>query len=137
MKKKTIIIISASIICIILVVFIGNNVLINNRVEEDNIEIKFFYDDSKTWEKVDSSDGRAIAKILSGYKLKEVDIPSCGFTDDIAIYINNRKNVFCLACDGCPIIYWKNKNTYFRLSEKDNRQLHSVLKKYGMKFPCI
>ena len=42
---------------------------------------------------------------------------------------------FSVACDGCPIIKYKNK--YFYVSEIELEQIHNIMKKYGAKFPCI
>ena len=40
------------------------------------------------------------------------DSPSCGFSENIAIRIND-KDIFCVARDGCPIVYWTSKKCSF------------------------
>lgn len=40
------------------------------------------------------------------------DTPSCGFDEEIAIKINNDEQIFCIACDFCPRVYWVNKDSY-------------------------
>ena len=136
MKKS--IISCVIIIGFIFIMVILNNMIVNIKIEDDNMELKYYYADSKISTKVDLLDSRVISEILNGYVLKEVGgVPTCGFTDDIAIYTNDKQNIFCIACDSCPIIYWKNKNIYISISEKEMEELHQILKKYGMIFPCV
>lgn len=65
------------------------------------------------------------------------DNPSCGFSENIAISMNSGQNTFCVARDGCPIIYWKNQEMYFRLTEEDYEVLIDLLEKYGFIIPCV
>lgn len=42
-----------------------------------------------------------------------------------------------VACDGCPMVYYKNENRYFKLSEEENKMLKRILEKYGFYFPYV
>ena len=46
----------------------------------------------------------------------EHDMPSCGFSEERAIMFNDSQT-FCLACDDCDIIFWKERNVYFCISQ--------------------
>lgn len=69
-------------------------------------------------------------------KMLYYDSPSCGFDDEISVRFDNSQT-FCFACDGCPVIYWKEKNMYFRLSSSEQQELYNLLDTYGFQFPCI
>ncbi|MBQ4617539.1 MAG: hypothetical protein IJB27_04105 [Clostridia bacterium] len=62
--------------------------------------------------------------------------PSCGFTEDVAIKLDN-KDTFCIACDKCGIVFWKEQLRYFRLTDSENEQLRAMLESHGFRFPCI
>ena len=64
------------------------------------------------------------------------DKPSCGFSDEISIVINDGQT-FCIARDTCAIIYLKEKNLYFSVSEKDIELIHGIFENHGGKFPCV
>jgi len=49
----------------------------------------------------------------------------------------NGTERFCFACDSCPVVYWKNKNKFIKLSEKENEELKGILALYGFEFPCL
>ena len=76
-----------------------------------------------------------IKSIFDG-KILYRDNPSCGFTENISVILNDSYT-FCFACDTCPVIYWKEENKYFRLTEKELEQLYKLLEEYGLHFPCI
>ena len=64
------------------------------------------------------------------------DNPSCGFTEDVSIKFDDSQT-FCFANDGCPIIYWKEKDKYFNIDEDEKSRLDIALKKFDILFPCI
>lgn len=98
-------------------------------------QVIFEYADVKISENLSDEDLTAIKKIFDG-KRPYNDIPSCGFSDKIAVVLDGSQ-VFGVACDGCPNIYYKNKGKYFSLSDEENEILRSILKKYGFTFPCV
>ena len=98
-------------------------------------ETNFKYNTADFHMQLSNDDLLLINNIFSGKKLYN-DNPSCGFTQNVSIILNNTES-FYIACDSCPIIYWKNKNKYFRISEKEYSQLKDVLEKYGFTFPCV
>ncbi len=77
-----------------------------------------------------------LIKSIFDKKKMYMDNPSCGFSDDISVRFNDSQTV-CFACDTCPIIYWKEENRYFSITEKEKMQLYNVLENYGFLFPCI
>ena len=62
-------------------------------------------------------------------KLMYYDTMYCGFSEENAIRLDNQ--VFYIAQDGCSVVYWKNKNRYFNLSDKALDGLEEKLKAYG------
>lgn len=76
-----------------------------------------------------------ICEIFDGKNLYS-DSPSCGFSENVSLQFNDGQT-FCIACDTCPIIYWKQKNKFFKISEKEKDQLYNILMAYGFAFPCV
>lgn len=86
-------------------------------------------------EALTEDDLAAICKMFDG-KMLYKDNPSCGFDGKNAIVLCGDE-VFCVACDGCPILFYENKDRYFRLSDEENDRLHRILAQYGLNFPCV
>lgn len=76
-----------------------------------------------------------IENILNG-KIRFSDNPSCGFDETISIVLDCEQT-FCLAQDGCPLVYLKEENSYIKLSESEIEILHDLLAEYGVYFPCV
>ena len=53
----------------------------------------------------------------------------CGFEESTSVVLGDQ--IFCIACDGCAKVYWKNQNKYFNLSNREYLALMECLKKYG------
>lgn len=77
-----------------------------------------------------------VVKLLDGRFLYH-DTPSCGFSAEVSIRFNNGTETFCIARDMCPILYWKNREMYIKLTEQNAQTLRKILRGYGMQFPCI
>lgn len=80
-----------------------------------------------------SEDLDAVMDLFNG-KVCTYDNPSCGFGEEfqIIIHTNDGSHIFYIAQDSCGIVYWKNKQKYFRLSDRENTYLRSLLNKtYG------
>lgn len=108
-----------------------------DRIDTDsysNGTVRFQYEKENVTRQVDGQDLNMIKSFFNDKKLYK-DNPSCGFTENVSIQFN--KQIYCFACDGCPIIYWKNENKYFSLSSEELNKLHIILNKYGFRFPCI
>ncbi|MGN0370681.1 MAG: hypothetical protein ACI4EW_09060 [Butyrivibrio sp.] len=97
------------------IVYISNNLNINEECKENELS--------------------EICNIFNG-KILYKDDPACGFSEEISIKINEGQT-FCPACDSCPVVYWKEKNRYFRLSDEEIRRIHEIFESYGAVFPCI
>lgn len=61
------------------------------------------------------------------------DEPSCGFDKNISIKFDN--DYYCIACDSCGIVKFKDK--YFNISNSERSKVEKIFKKYGGTFPCI
>lgn len=112
--------------------------LIVNRVNMDfakKAETCFVYDDINSKNLLNDKELKELKTIFDG-KIMYSDNPSCGFTEDISVKFNNNQT-FCIARDNCPIVYWKEKNKYIRLSEKEKTKLYDLLSPYGFFFPCV
>ena len=137
MKKKTAII---SVCIAVSVAVLAVIFLLSFEQTEMNFAqngtVKFYYADTKIEEPLAKEDFDNLCKLFNG-KLLVSDHPSCSFEDNISVSFNAGEQVFCIACDGCPVIYWKNKDRYFNISDNENRMLKEILQKYGCYFPCI
>lgn len=79
-----------------------------------------------------------LARIQSIFEGKRMykDSPSCGFTENVSVRLDGSQT-FCLACDTCPVIYWKEENRYFKISEAEKDELYRLLEAHGFSFPCV
>lgn len=98
-------------------------------------EVNFVYGDNSVVETLTEQELETVKDILDGSKLHR-DNPSCGFSEEVSIKFNDEMTL-CLACDGCPIIYWKEKNRYITLTEEEYNKLEELLTNYGITFPCL
>ncbi len=71
---------------------------------------------------INKEDMLIIKEIFNGKELFR-DNPSCGFDENISLCFDNI--TFSVACDGCPIIKYKNK--YFYVSEIELEQIHNIM----------
>lgn len=99
-------------------------------------KVFFRYAESDVQEVLSASDLSSISKMFAG-KIVYKDMPSCGFSESVSIQINEGSQVFYVARDGCGVIYWKNADKYFKLSDNEIKILHSILINYGFSFPCV
>ena len=101
----------------------------------DEGEAVFRYGERDAVQPISAEDLSRICDLLDGKRLYSDD-PSCGFSDDVSVVMNGTER-FCFACDSCPVVYWKNKNKFIKLSEKENEELKGILALYGFEFPCL
>lgn len=102
-----------------------------NIILADQAIVAQMYDNNVNF-KLSDEDTKKIKEMFAG-KWCYLDNPSCGFNENVYIQIGINK--FLPACDGCAIV--KNGNKYFALSEQERKTLDRILKKYGIKFPCV
>lgn len=123
MKKKIVVIIAA-VVCIAIAFFAVPK--ISFYVCEPTV-----YFDIEGYDKVDtklsSEDAETVRKMFEG-KSWYFDSPSCGFSENASIKIGC--NTYMPACDGDEIV--KSGLMYFNLSDKENKELRRILKKYGV-----
>lgn len=136
MKKIAVILIP---IIIVAVITISSIVLVKTNTVNMDFAKKgktvFRYNDSNIEYSLSEQEKSLICDLFSG-KRKYKDNPSCGFSDDIAIILNDSQT-FCIARDTCPIIYWKEEDKYFKITEKEKNELYTLLSDCGFVFPCI
>lgn len=96
--------------------------------------VRFVYSDKNIETRLSNDDLNKIADILSEKQLYYSE-PACPFSEDIAIIIDNK--TYCVAGDGCGIIYLMEKNLCFDLSDEENNEIRSLLENYGFYFPCV
>lgn len=137
MKKQVIITISV----VVAVVLIAGGVVAFMKPSKTNLspaekgQAVFEYEDTKISEMLSAEDLSAIREMFDGKELYK-DNPSCGFSETIAVVLD-ASQVFCVARDECPVIYYKNEGQYFSLSDQENEQLRNILENYGFRFPCV
>jgi len=116
----------------------GGSCLQIDRVNTEffyNGDIIFCYEDFELFQHLDDKEFKILKSILNGKKLYR-DNPSCGFSENISIKFNDEQT-FCIARDSCPIIYWKEKDKYIKLSKKEKQKLYDLFETYGLFFPCV
>ena len=126
--KANIVIFICIVCCIVSAVLI---VLLNNRTDLAFVKTA----KSVSWRgqtELSTEETIQICAIFDG-KILYRDNLSCGFSENVAVVFNENQT-FCIACDSCPIVYWKEKNKYFNITEAQKKQLYSILKEHGLSF---
>ena len=136
MKTKAIIVLLAGITTLLIVscvisLFTGKT---NLKFVEYG-EATLIYDDRV---KITPLSDQELSTIVSLFENKRLykDRLSCGFSENISIKFNSSQT-FCIARDTCPIIYWAEKNLYFKISEDEKTILYDILNSHGFSFPCV
>lgn len=101
----------------------------------DEGKVIFEYEEADICLFITNEELKLIANIFNG-KTMYKDNPSCGFSESVAVQLDNS-HTFCIARDGCPVVYWKEENRYFSITEEEKINLHNLLKSFGVYFPCI
>lgn len=101
---------------------------------DDKAIARFAYGDKDINTEFATEDFKEIATIFEGKELYN-DTPSCSFNEDIAVMVGDSH--FCIANDACGIVYVKEKDKYFKLTDEENQKLRVLLEGYGFTFPCI
>lgn len=134
MSRRVPFILVISLLCIAVAVFL----FMKNRINlssVESVEVLFVYENIELCEHVDEQ-GLLIIKDIFDGKCFFNDNLSCGFSENISLRINDEYT-FCFARDMCPILYWKENGVYIRLSEKEYEKLYTLVKDYGVFFPCF
>lgn len=134
--KKAIWILST--IIVIVVILLGVIYLRQDKVNlylVKKAEVYFQYGNTDAINQLSNNEMESVKTILNGKKLYKDNL-SCGFSEAVSIKFDDE-NTFCIARDTCPIIYWKEKNRYIRLTENEKTQLYNILEPYGFIFPCV
>ena len=134
--KKAILILST--IIVIVVILLGVIYLRQDKVNlylVKKAEVYFQYGNTDTINQLSNNEMESVKTILNGKKLYKDNL-SCGFSEAVSIKFDDE-HTFCIARDTCPIIYWKEKNRYIRLTENEKTQLYNILEPYGFIFPCV
>lgn len=137
MKRRYIVITS---LVLLFIAFLGGALYFMKPQRTDmskveNGSVHFAYDDENIATELADEDLDIIKDIFDHKKLYK-DNPSCGFTEQVSVSLNDDSEIFCIACDTCPILYSKKDDRYFKLSERDNTVMRELLKNYGFHFPC-
>lgn len=98
-------------------------------------EVCFQYGNTDALHRLSDKEVEFIKTIFNGKKMYKDNL-SCGFSEAVSIKFDHEQT-FCIAQDTCPIVYWKEKNRYIRLSEDEKTQLYNLLEPYGFFFPCV
>lgn len=133
MKKKVlffVLVLSFAVILILNFSFVK----VNNR---DAAIARYIYGDKNITAEISSEDIEKIAEILDGKRISVFDLPSCGFDENVAVVIGSK--TFCIACDDCGTIYYKDKviKGYIYLDADENEKIRTVLENYGFEWPCV
>ena len=118
-------------------IFVGKS-LSETKAIQDNKELS----DSERLQLLDSlelsssalsdNEFEDIKKMFHGKFLYKSPVPSCGFTKEISISFNDGEHIFYIASDSCGIVYYKNEEKYFNLTEKENIRLRKLLEAHDI-----
>lgn len=134
MKKQVLIILLILMSLIGFIIFFISSNHTNIRTTNSG-RVTFVYGDINISEELSNEDLNVLIEIFDNKKLYK-DNPSCGFSENIAV-IFDESEIFCIACDECPIVYYQNTGQFFDLTSQENELLRSILTEYGFYFPCI
>lgn len=84
------------------------------------------------YEKLTDEEADQVIPILNGH-LSYDDSPSCGFDDNIALIVGNKR--FCVARDNCATIRCNGK--YFNITKSQIKVIRDVMRNHGAFFPCV
>lgn len=128
------------IVLALIIVAVGTLVFMQyprtNMRNINNGSVFFQYQEKNISTNIKQEDLILIKEIFDNKKMYK-DNPSCGFSENISIILNDSSQIFCIARDTCPIIYYKNEGKFFNISEEENKVLRNILNKYGFVFPCL
>ena len=121
------------IVVLILFLWFGTT----NIPEPTTGSVRFDYTDNTV--QVLQEDLKQLYKNMN-HRVLRWDNSSCGFGEDVSMTLideNGQEHHFWFACDTCPIVYYKEQNRYFNLSNKEDAEIKEILSTYGFYFPCI
>ncbi|MBQ7857503.1 MAG: hypothetical protein IJ351_02575 [Oscillospiraceae bacterium] len=127
-----------SCIIILVVIFLG---VIYWQFDKVNIgfvseaEVRFLYGNTDILHHLSDQEVESLKAIFNKKRMYKDNL-SCGFSEAVSVKFN-QEHTFCIALDACPIIYWKEKNRYIKISEDEKTQLYDLLEPYGFFFPCV
>ena len=119
-------------VLIVLLILIGYELTVN-RVHikyVKNGSVHFKDDGIDVTEKLSEEDLETIKGIFDG-KLLYPEHLYWGYSEDSSISLEDGTEKYYISFDTCPVVYDKNRNEYFNISEKENDTIRSLLRKYG------
>lgn len=122
--KKKVVIISVAVVTLMFGYF--SFVRISEKASGT---IRYMYENSVVETEISRDDMKTVEKILDGKFIDVFMLPACGYSEDTALIIGG--NTFCVACDACGTVYYKERRGYLQLNDEENRALRSLFKKYG------
>lgn len=135
--KKKIVKLAFLVLVLCVLIFVGLFYYFHStiRISDGSFGVaKFIYGDMKIERKISDKNLNRLIDVFEGKTLK-IDSPSCGFTENVSVKIDNK--TFCIACDTCGVIYLLEEDKYFYLSDEENETIRKILESYGFEFPCI
>lgn len=96
---------------------------------------RYIYRDKNISTEISRDDMNTIVGILNGKHIDPLILPACGFDENVAVVIDNK--TFCMACDNCGNVYYKERNGYISLSDDENKKIRSILENYVFSWPCV
>lgn len=124
---------------IVALILMGINSLRVDSGFATEAEVKFHYIGKPIDTKItDPDDLKALKEILRGWKQWDPGL-SCGFTEDVSITLTDgrRSITFCPACDTCECFQIGDSGWYINVSKEQRKRFEAIVRKYGMKFPCV
>ena len=136
LMKKTIWLLSS--IMLIVSISLGVFYLRSDKLNVDFVkkaEVCFQYGNTNAINQLSDKEVESVKLLFNEKKLYKDNL-SCGFSEAVSIIFDDEQT-FCIARDTCPIVYWKEKDRYIRLTEDEKIWLYNLLEPYGFIFPCV
>jgi len=139
-QKVSITILVIAIITILGIYFMG---LPFNVDFADKVYLKFHYGETEIdCEITDKNDISELKRLLKthSYSEKVGGTPACGgfyYKVSLTFQNENEKVMVCPGGDTCGSFRIGESDRYFALDDEDKEKFYSIVKKYGMTFPCI
>lgn len=126
MKKIIIACVAILVLVVMLVMLLGIELVKIANVQSGSIV--YTIGNSAVNSELNSEDLSTVVRLFDS-KVCTYENPSCGFDEEFQIILNSNDGpqVFYIAQDACGLIFWKNKQKYFTLSDQDNSYLRNLL----------
>ncbi|HZK38992.1 MAG TPA: hypothetical protein VFD23_02420 [Clostridia bacterium] len=104
------------------------------QIRTSSAQLIYISGDIQFKESLANEEALAVYAVFNGKTLKD-DSPTLAFTSNVSIRFGEQ--IFCIACDGSPVVKLQNKDKFFEIGEADRQLIESLFERFGGIFPCV